>query len=32
MRRFHEAMEGVAGLLDGSDTGIRVMIDQRNEY
>ncbi|MER7893470.1 hypothetical protein ABTX15_26995 [Micromonospora sp. NPDC094482] len=32
IRRFHEVMEAVAGLLDGSDTGIRVMIDQRNEY
>jgi len=32
IRRFHEAMEAVAGLLDGSDTGIRVMTDQRNEY
>ncbi len=32
IRRFHEAMEAVAGLLDGSDTGIRVMIDQKNEY
>jgi hypothetical protein len=32
MRRFHEAMEDIAGLLDGAETGIRVMIDQRNEY
>ena len=31
MRRFHLAMEDAAGLLDGAETGIRVMIDQRNE-
>ncbi|MFF5181429.1 hypothetical protein ACFY2Q_25655 [Micromonospora sp. NPDC000316] len=32
IRRFHDAMEAVACLLDGSDTGIRAMTDQRNEY
>lgn len=32
MRCFHEAMEGVANFFDGSDTGLREMIDRRNEY
>jgi hypothetical protein len=32
MRRFHLAMEGVASLLDGAETGIRMMINQRNEW
>jgi len=32
IHRFHEAMEAVANLLDSLDIGIRVMIDQRNEY
>jgi hypothetical protein len=32
LRRFHLAMEDVAGLLDGAETGIRVTIDERNEY
>ncbi|MEV5543102.1 hypothetical protein AB0L13_40405 [Saccharopolyspora shandongensis] len=31
MRGFHETMEGVARLFDGADTGLRVMIDQRDE-
>ena len=25
-------MDGVANLLEGAETGIRVMLDQRNEY
>jgi hypothetical protein len=28
MPRFHEAMEGVAALLDAADTGLRVMTEQ----
>ena len=32
MRRFHEAMDGIANMLDGAESGIRVMIDQRAEY
>jgi hypothetical protein len=32
MRRFHEAMKGVAHFLDGSDTGLREMIQTRAEY
>jgi hypothetical protein len=30
--RFHSAMETVAHVLDASETGVRVMIDSRNEY
>jgi len=26
---FHEAMSGVAAMLDGGDTGLRVMIDEK---
>ena len=32
LRQIHEAMEGVASFLDAADTGIRAMIDARNEY
>jgi hypothetical protein len=32
LRRFHEAMDGVAHFLDAADTGIRHMIDTRAEY
>ena len=32
MRRFHEAMDGVAHLLDAADAAIRQKIDARNEY
>jgi hypothetical protein len=32
MRRFHEAMEGVAHFLDASDTALRAEIDDRGEY
>lgn len=32
MRSFHQTMEGVARLLDSADTGLRVRIDQRDEY
>ena len=28
---FHEAMSGVAAMLDAADTGLRVMTDQKNE-
>lgn len=31
MRHFHEAMDGVAHMLDAADTGIRHMIDTRDE-
>ncbi|MGH3832346.1 MAG: hypothetical protein ACRDRS_18205 [Pseudonocardiaceae bacterium] len=31
MRRFHEAIDGVAHVLDAADTGIRYMIDTRAE-
>lgn len=32
IRRFHETMDGVAHILDGADTAIRLMIDNRAEY
>lgn len=32
LRQFHEAMEGLASFLDAADTGIRAMIDSRDEY
>lgn len=32
MRHFHEAMDGVAHLLDAADTGIREMINSQVEY
>jgi hypothetical protein len=32
VRRFHEAMDGVAHFLDAADTGIRAMTDARAEY
>lgn len=32
IRRFHEAMEGVAHLFDACETGLSVMIDARAEY
>jgi hypothetical protein len=31
MPSFHEAMSGVAAMLDGADTGLRVMTEQRDE-
>ncbi|GAA4980286.1 hypothetical protein [Streptomyces hyderabadensis] len=31
VRNFHNVMLGVANLLDGADTGLRVMIDTKNE-
>jgi hypothetical protein len=31
MPSFHEAMSGVAAMLDAADTGLRVMTEQRNE-
>ncbi|WP_433419774.1 hypothetical protein ACQP1V_06320 [Microtetraspora malaysiensis] len=32
MRRFHEAMEGVACFLDAAETGISSMLDLRSEH
>ena len=32
IRRFNEAMVGVAHFLDAADTGLHVMLDARNEY
>jgi len=32
LRGFHETMEGVANYLDAVDTGLRVMIDNRDDY
>jgi len=32
IQNFHEVMDGIVGILDGTETGIRVMTDQRNEY
>jgi hypothetical protein len=31
MPSFHEAMSGVAAMLDAADTGLRVMTEQKNE-
>jgi hypothetical protein len=31
MRRFHEAMEGVARFFDAGDTGLREMINTQEE-
>jgi len=32
MSAFHDAMDGVANYLDAADTGLRVMIDQQEDY